>query len=340
MKKIISLMLMSLLVFCLVACGEEEKHEEVYETVDISQVNKLIEEGKYEEAYAELEKMGDDADALEMKKHFHYVNEKVYEKDSTGAIKYTLEKTYGENNLPVQLVHTYSSGYKLTCDFVYDENGNIVKEEIIDVNGDTEAYDNTYDENGHLIKEEHTKQGEIEYISEFTYDENGYLVKEVYKRPGGYDDICEYTYDENGNLLKEEYTEFDGTKYILEYTYDENGNNIQRREKGYSDGGYVYDYVCDENGNLIKETKTSALGGEPLYVCNFTCDENGNRTSAVTKHSDGSNSMNDFKYDENGNVIKHVIMNSNNVILEYNYTYKLVYIPFTLSERVEDIVKY
>ncbi len=95
-----------------------------------------------------------------------------------------------------------------------------------------------------------------------------------------------------------------------EYTYDAKGNIIQYVYTSPTDNRTVCDYSYDEKGNLIQKIHTSSYG-ETTY---------------------------DYMYDTNGNMIKAVeSYGEETEVVEVQY--KLVYIPFALSEDVQDLLE-
>lgn len=128
----------------------------------------------------------------------------------------------------------------------YDENGHLSYiEEVIDgVAKKTLSY--VYDEEGNIVKE--TYHGIYDFVTEYFYDENGLNVKtEYYDSSSSNKNSSEYFYDEYGNIVKTIEKSY-GEEAITEYFYDE----IGRLTKMYQDpekGGLYYeetlsDYVC------------------------------------------------------------------------------------------------
>ena len=74
----------------------------------------------------------------------------------------------------------------------------------------------------------------------------------------------------------------------------------------------MYEYVYDVSGNLIK--KVTTLSNDAKYV-------------------------DDYSYDANGNLVKNVHKNSYEENYIHSHTYRFVYIPLELSEKVGEIIK-
>ena len=133
MKKIIILFISIFLVsFCFVSCNSTKYNEAL----------ELIENGEYVAAYEILDELGDYKDAQQKIENFHYVPVRVTcsEEDE---ITY-FEFFYNKDNLPSQVVYTYSYGDKFIEDYTYDANGNVIKEVHTDSDGDTNSVDIEY----------------------------------------------------------------------------------------------------------------------------------------------------------------------------------------------------
>ena len=183
MKKIIILFISIFLVsFCFVSCNSTKYNEAL----------ELIENGEYVAAYEILDELGDYKDAQQKIENFHYVPVRVTcsEEDE---ITY-FEFFYNKDNLPSQVVYTYSYGDKFIEDYTYDANGNVIKEVYTDSDGDKSIYD-------------------------YTYDANGNVIKEVYTYSDGDKSIYDYTYDANGNVIKEVHTDSDGDTNSVDIEY-------------------------------------------------------------------------------------------------------------------------
>ena len=204
----------------------------------------LIGEGKYEEAYALFEELGDFNNANTELAKFRYVPTKMTyteieiedgdkEIHTSSAILH-----YDEHNFPLQITFT-NGDENYIYDYDYDDKGNLLKEIYTDYDGSKSITDYTYDTNGNCIKEVYTYSDGDKYIYDYTYDTNGNLIKEVYTRDDGAKEVSDYTYDTNGNLIKEIYTDYDGDKSIYDYTYDDHGNLIK---EAYSEVEFDYEY--------------------------------------------------------------------------------------------------
>lgn len=72
--------------------------------------------------------------------------------------------------------------------------------------------------------------------------------------------------------------------------------------------------------------------------CDFFYNENNLPKQTIDTNSDGGKSIRDYTYDANGNIIKEVCTDPDGDIEFVDITYKFVYIPYELSEQVEEIL--
>ena len=61
-------------------------------------------------------------------------------------------------------------------------------------------------------------------------------------------------------------------------------------------------------------------------------------SQTIDTNSDGDKYIYDYTYDANGNLIKEVCTDPDGDIEFVDITYKFVYIPYELSEQVEEIL--
>ena len=301
-----------------------------------SKALKLIEDGKYKEAYEILEELGDYKDSKELLSRFRYVPVKSEFANSEEDYTVTLKATLNKKNLPSKITYidgeeentikfTYDSKGRLTLEefftgddywykheYSYDSDGNVIEIKISDDDGFLGGiWKIIYDSKGNKIKEEYeTSYGERR-ITEYTYDSKGNLILEEREYSNDDWDRIEYTYDSKGNLIKIEF-ESDFQSSTTEYTYDSKGNLI--KEESESDGGYrnVTEYIYDSKGNLIEEVSEG-----DYYINRY-----------------------EYTYDSYGNMIEKKDFrgyDSNAVLLWYSQEIenKFVYIPFEWNEGYE-----
>ncbi len=199
--------------------------------------------------------------------HYHmewaYTENEVLEyylSESSGdgwTSKYELLPIYKDNilvGLEGSSVSNYGYGdtiYKVTSDYVYDENGRLIQEiEYWDGSRSDTVY--TYDDEGRRISIASDSSS-----TSYTYSEGGRLIAEVY----------EY----------EEFISLYHTRYMTKttkYEYDEEGLLLKQTEKyeSYLDGisyDNVYSYEYDECGNVEKcifETTENGFEESTTYI--------------------------------------------------------------------------
>lgn len=298
-----------------------------------SKALKLIEDGKYKEAYEILEELGDYKDSKELLSRFRYVPVKseFYYTYGDSIITITSKATLNKKNLPSKITYidgeeentikfTYDSKGRLTSrelgtddhwqksEITYDSDGNMIEIKNSDDDGFRDIWKNIYDSKGNKIKEEYETSYGDRRITEYTYDSKGNLIKEEFESDGGSKNVTEYIYDSKGNLIKKEFKS-DYQSSTTEYTYDYKGNLIKKEFE--SDGGSrnVTEYIYDSKGNLIEEVSEG-----DYYINRY-----------------------EYTYDSYGNMIEKKNLtsyDSNAVLLRYSQEieYKFVYIPFEWNE--------
>ena len=235
-----------------------------------------------------------------------------------GDLNEKISVTYDEKGYTSKLESKDADGNaQYSIERKYDANGNLTEDTLAFSEGSTKSKIYEYDSENRMIKMIEVDNGDMAnaMIYEWSYNEDGLLAKESFESAygGGYN---EYEYDENGKLISE--TVMDGGLSYVTYYYDENGNlarSIREPEEGY-DGLYIIEtYFYDGNGNLIKkihDRKTSD-GSAVLYdIHEYTYNADGlmirdhfTSTNHLTPDR-GYESVNEYTYDEYGNVIKEL----------------------------------
>ena len=267
---------------------------------DYSQALTLLEQGDYIGAKALFEKLDGYKDSKEYLSKFYYMPTR-FELELVDKIC-SIDVIYNSNNLPERDLITRNED-EYDCKFVYDENGNILKQ-IMNKDGGTSTYEFTYGTHGLPDVAVAVFMDGTQDVHEFTYNEQGQMIRDVYKSGGvlvyDYNPIC----DEEGRLIREEYRESDPPQIIYtSYEYDENGQLIQKN-RDYGDGQTVVSYTYDDEGNLIKEVQTY---GEDYQV------------------------MYEYTYDEFGNTIK-TVRTEGDVVEFVETEYKLLYLPLDFTK--------
>ena len=144
-----------------------------------------------------------------------------------------------------------------------------------------------YDENGRLVKEldYHAENDEIYNTIVYAYCENGQLLqKKENFLTMGYIYTTDYMYDAEDKLVYEKETNAEGeiTKTI-EYIYDEDGK-LQREEINWFNGGYII-YNYDTEGRRLSLESFNPKG-ELEYLIEYTYSVDGLETKATKKERD------------------------------------------------------
>ena len=356
MKKIVSLIaLICVFLFCFAACAEPVRGNKPQPPFDSSTpVEKqekyapffaLIDQKEYEAAYEWLNQLGNDEGAQMLKGRFYYL--------PIGAGQDTQTTwTYNQDHLPIQITYVNYQGELIVWDYTYDGKGNLTKQVFTEGGKIDSIVEYVYDDNNLVIQYVHTNcaidlTSVVEY--EFEYDANGNETKQTCTVTSSgitKKNTLEYTYDANGNMLKHISTDNEGKTFIYEWAYDENGNktkylmtnkegktssdeffydaqnrltkNIHRAPGG---GGYDREIFYDDHDNVIKEITTTTSGNVSEEVWQFTYDENGNIIKSIYIDSARRQIINESTYDESGRLIKEVTTSYINGTTVTDYTY-------------------
>ncbi len=274
-----------------------------------------------------------------------------YTEESSGAVTISEFETvyeYDEEGRQLKVVNTYSNGTTTSTENAYNEQGDIIKQTEIDIEGkvNDSLFEYEYFENGEVRKEtnilnrfgkssmksEYDEYGNVtrEYTDEksrtyeYTYNEQGLIATELRTLDGK--QMFEYTYDENGNLIKEvRYNpEEPDNKTEYTYTYDEKNN---RTTYSVTNNGITdtdkFTYVYDEAGRMLEKTTVTSTGSENKTTYEY--DANGNQIKVSWIDKDGNiGGYIEHTYDEDNNLIKTVRLYSdrnNEMPYTVNYTY-------------------
>ena len=189
--------------------------------------------------------------------------------------------------------------------YEYDENNNVVHEYDDFYDGAERYYENEYDENGNLIKS--TVEGEFNF---YEYDDNGNLIKKVVFYT--YDDKIgecahEYsvTYDSQGNMTSENSYDLckkgalsnpDRTNYtaVNGSTWDISIIETER----------TWDFVYNDDGLVTNITYNSfAKSSEDKFDINYEYNENGQVIKAIIIKGDKESDYYEITYDDEGRIV-------------------------------------
>lgn len=177
---------------------------------------------------------------------------------------------------------------------VYDADGNLLVEYIVDVDDYIGKREYTYENGQRATEKEYDSQDSLIYSATYGYDASGVLYMyylDLYEE----DMLCGqevWEYNTEGILMKKSY--FDGTGVLTdadEYTYDEAGNLIKTVTYSYLDDQLFGSVVYDAQDLVIKEN---------IY------DENGDVAWSI-----------DYEY-ENGLRIKGTESSGSYILYHYN----------------------
>ena len=198
-----------------------------------------------------------------------------------------------------------------THTFVYDENGNLVEENVAYAEGHILEDFVTY----HLLGEDDKPaksetdvglDGTVDEVLLYHYD--GELLTQTEKDApvdGVADQITVYSYDENGNLTaKETDVGPDGAIDIaFFFAYDEAGNLVSQDLDSNGDGvvDTTWNHEYSETGQLL-ETEVSQEGQLEM-VLEYSYDPDGNLAAVAAFDQTGAPvSLMAYEYDEAGNL--------------------------------------
>ena len=193
------------------------------------------------------------------------------------------------------------------------------------------------------IFDAHASQREINQIFEFLLeytDLTGNDIMQMYKQYGLdtaearniFKEIPEpeepayYThdeYDEHGNIIKQSFynSADDSLGWWFEWEYDGNGNSGPVKESLYNTDGSLdrwSDYEYDENGNCTKLIAYDT-DGSLIRLFEWRYDENGNCITEAMYNADGLIRRQDLEYDAEGNLIKGITYDGDDVIIGEYY---------------------
>lgn len=321
----------------LVACSNQPPADnsvvDEQETKYLEAYDKL-EKGEYVAAYELFVELGDYKDAAKEAAYFHYmpVGHHVVCTSEEGEEIVTYTVTLNDQNLPATVVEEYSTGYKHTCVYTYNERGVVTHQECTDTEGEKNVYEATFDANGNCLTETLTdKDGNVSKF-DLTYNEKGQQIKVVTTNTPDYYRSYTIAYDDLGREI-EVLFEFDDENIIERTTYNEAGDILQKTWE--VEGGEVYsidDYLYDEKGRLVEIRFTE--DGEDGGYKKTTYNDKGQIHTVHAVYAYGYEYISTYEYDEHGNRIKEIYATPSSEECDdvIESTYQFVYVPFEYTE--------
>lgn len=190
------------------------------------------------------------------------------------------------------LSSTISTGEDVkTTEYIYDENGRVLKEQTIHLNGGMSTV--IYNYNGNVVQRLTARDNQVTAYNDAELTQPNRTDMTVFAdNTNGSNKLisCVYSYDADGRLVADSGQEawqlvnrYDTDfTYKGSYTYNEAGK-LSSYERTFSwgrTGNYWETYTYDEKGNLILWESTDLSATEKITVTEaYTYDENGNRIS-------------------------------------------------------------
>lgn len=312
MKRVLLLILAAVILLSLASCNQTGSNSSTAsDTVSenkspqsIATAKALIKEGKYAEAYAAL-----------------------YPDRENAEVKAMLE---GFLVAPTRTDYKSYLSYNYVRETEYNEHGDVIRRCALDQKysyGETVCeYEYVYDENGNMLKKtEKDSWYDTVTVTEYEYDSQNRLVKIINE-----DKTTEYAYDDAGNIAKE--TVLRGTDNVSEtlYTYDEFGNVLSESEyfNGEFSRSHSYTYVYNDHNDIVStdDSYSTVFNGETITneaksTCEYTYDSLGRAIKTVSEGNAGKN-VKEFEYNDNGDVVKETVNTiAYTTVSEYEYTY-------------------
>lgn len=190
-------------------------------------------------------------------------------------------------------VQEYNNSGELIVSHVFDESGSPVSESKY-----------KYSSNGNLIElsfDTPDRKNRYEYI----YDTNGRLVQRISYKDGNLNKTISYLYDENGRIVTSVELYPDGDiELIMSYSYFKNGNIKSSMYRFYDERSLTH-FKYDSKGKIIRTD-------EFMY------------SIGIQDNNPSSTFVEEWEYDDNGNVICLTERNEEQIISysEWNIKYR------------------
>ena len=220
--------------------------------------------------------------------------------------------------------HLGDEGY--TYNYVFDENGNLIRETKLNVDGTVETQQvYEYDAAGHMTKKTFAVADGVAGNSHvYGYDASGFLVLDTEYNPDG--TVCQtigFENDSYGNPVKQTQRNPDGEMYEVrnEYEYDSNGNisKCTTYRGGELNGWTETSY--DDKGHITSEKVFLPDGANKSWI-DYEYNENGDMNVQTIYKEDGSIfQIIMYGYDSNGLAIETKFDSNGDIVEMYQYVY-------------------
>ncbi len=237
----------------------------------------------------------------------------------TDSLGYSEKQSFNALGLETYYEELSPDGQGLVCAAEYDSAGNILSyaEANHEGNGYGEAW--LYDGEGRVSEYGYIcllnfEEDEITAIHT-TYEYAGDLCYETQHYPDGREYVITttYTFDSKGNIISEVIVPEDGIS-TQENRYDSRGNLIYCRFEGSYGDWNMDEYTYDELDRELSYTGSNSWGEH--YERSSRYDSRG-RLVYYFEDNNGYTTQDDYSYDPNGNLIKHV-HSENGAVWEVN----------------------
>jgi len=213
--------------------------------------------------------------------------------DAAGSGKYVMTR--------LEVVNVPSSQVVAVCEFAYNDNYQMIREDYDGIPAD----------------------GTINRVTYFEYDGSGRMAHKDIDYLGGMDRYSDFTYDASGNLISETgLINSDAMPDTITFTY--NGGRLFEKSVDYSNNAstdFLTNYYYDAAGNLERESTNGPSGPEDTQWLYYY--EAGRLDYKELYQGDPLllNSTWKYYYDENGNQALYVIDSSAGTT-EYRFTWE------------------
>lgn len=256
---------------------------------------------------------------------YHFKKPQIIQNDDNRITEFTssgqLMKYYYPNG-KLKLSLGYSANGSYRCEYTYDSEGKLLKENYLHQNGESknakELFYN-YDKKGNLVEIFYeTPQGQVLSYS-CSYDQLGRKLKE--KKIDESQSTLNYIYDSSGDVVVEEVFSFG--KVIKKYNEKKHlCEQISYSEKNELQSRVIYGY--DERSRMTIVINLDYLGNV-TFVQNKEYDNADHLVQEVyccVKKGCAVNTQEHFQFDEQGNMTERTFINRDGDVLTYEWKYK------------------